>query len=52
MLHWVRNAEWDFGRDRLSEGARQDLPSRFLLTCEALSSTREEYAFTVFERLF
>jgi len=26
--------------------------SRYLLTCEALSSTREEYAFTVFERLF
>src|SRR5215472_15660299 len=26
--------------------------SRFLLTCEALSSTREAYAFTVFERLF
>src|SRR6201984_2817093 len=26
--------------------------SRFLLTCEALSSTREDYAFTVFERLF
>jgi putative transposase len=25
---------------------------RFLLTCEALSSTREKYAFTVFERLF
>jgi putative transposase len=29
-----------------------DHTSRFLLTCEALSSTREEYAFTVFERLF
>src|SRR5262249_40550076 len=29
-----------------------DHPSRFLLTCEALSSTREDYAFTVFERLF
>src|ERR1700738_3961769 len=29
-----------------------DHASRFLLTCEALSSTREEYAFTVFERLF
>jgi putative transposase len=25
---------------------------RFLLTCEARSSTREDYAFTVFERLF
>src|SRR4029077_13820329 len=24
----------------------------YLLTCEALSSTKEEYAFTVFERLF
>jgi len=29
-----------------------DHASRFLLTCEALSSTRESYAFTVFERLF
>src|SRR4029077_7544530 len=29
-----------------------DHASRFLLTCEALSSTREEYAFTGFERLF
>jgi transposase InsO family protein len=29
-----------------------DHASRFLLTCEALSSTREAYAFTVFERLF
>src|SRR5438874_12021545 len=26
--------------------------SRFLLTCEALSSTRQDFAFTVFERLF
>jgi putative transposase len=29
-----------------------DHASRFLLACEALSSTREQYAFTVFERLF
>ena len=29
-----------------------DHASRFLLTCEALSSTRQEYAFTVLERLF
>ena len=29
-----------------------DHASRFLLTCEALSSIREDYAFTVFERLF
>jgi putative transposase len=29
-----------------------DHASRFLLSCEALSSTKEEYAFTVFERLF
>ncbi len=29
-----------------------DHASRFLLTCEALSSTRENYAFTVFDRLF
>ncbi len=29
-----------------------DHASRYLLTCEALSSTRENYAFTVFERLF
>jgi transposase InsO family protein len=29
-----------------------DHASRFLLTCEALSSTKEEYPFTVFERLF
>src|SRR6201988_522996 len=29
-----------------------DHASRFLLPCEALSSTREAYAFTVFERLF
>jgi Integrase core domain/Homeodomain-like domain len=29
-----------------------DHASRFLLTCEALASTREDYAFPVFERLF
>ena len=29
-----------------------DHASRFLLTSEALCSTREDYAFTVFERLF
>ena len=29
-----------------------DHASRFLLTCEALSSTKESYAFTAFERLF
>jgi transposase InsO family protein len=29
-----------------------DHASRFLLTCEALSSPREKYAFTVLERLF
>jgi putative transposase len=29
-----------------------DPASRFRLTCEALSSTREDYAFTVLERLF
>jgi putative transposase len=29
-----------------------DHASRFLLSCEALSSTREEYVFPVFERLF
>src|SRR5258707_626148 len=31
---------------------KREHASRFLLTCEALSSTREDYAFTVFERLF
>jgi putative transposase len=29
-----------------------DHASRFLLTCEALSSTRENYAFAALERLF
>jgi putative transposase len=29
-----------------------DHASRYLLTCEVLSSTKENYAFTVFERLF
>jgi transposase InsO family protein len=29
-----------------------DHASRYLLTCEALSSTREDFAFTTFERLF
>jgi transposase InsO family protein len=29
-----------------------DHASRFLLSCEALSSTRENYAFAAFERLF
>jgi len=29
-----------------------DQASRCLLTCEALSSTREDFAFTAFERLF
>ena len=29
-----------------------DFASRYLLTCEALSTTQEHYAFTVFERIF
>jgi putative transposase len=29
-----------------------DFASRYLLTCEALSSTQEQFAFTVFERTF
>jgi hypothetical protein len=29
-----------------------DFASRYLLTCEALSTTQEVYAFTVFERAF
>jgi transposase InsO family protein len=29
-----------------------DHASRFLLSCEALSSTKENYAFAAFERLF
>lgn len=29
-----------------------DFSSRYLLTCEALESTKEQYAFTVFERVF
>jgi putative transposase len=29
-----------------------DHASRYLLSCEALSTTKEEYAFTVFERVF
>jgi transposase InsO family protein len=29
-----------------------DHASRFLLACEALSSTREQYAFALFERVF
>ena len=29
-----------------------DFASRYLLTCEALSTTQERYAFTVFERAF
>jgi len=29
-----------------------DFASRYLLTCEALSTTQEVYAFTVFERVF
>ncbi len=29
-----------------------DFASRYLLTCEALSTTREQYAFAVFERAF
>jgi putative transposase len=29
-----------------------DFASRYLIACEALSTTREAYAFTVFERLF
>jgi putative transposase len=29
-----------------------DFASRYLLSCEALSSTQESYAFTVFERVF
>jgi putative transposase len=29
-----------------------DFASRYLLTCEALSSTKEQYAFSVFERVF
>jgi putative transposase len=29
-----------------------DFASRYLLTCEALSTTQEQFAFTVFERTF
>ena len=29
-----------------------DFASRYLLTCEALATTKESYAFTVFERAF
>ena len=29
-----------------------DFASRYLLTCEALSTTQEKFAFTVFERTF
>ncbi len=29
-----------------------DFASRYLLTCEALATTKEIYAFTVFERAF
>src|SRR5881397_1161458 len=29
-----------------------DFASRFLLTCEALTTTQERYAFLVFERVF
>ena len=29
-----------------------DFASRYLLTCEALSTTQERFAFTVFERTF
>jgi putative transposase len=29
-----------------------DFASRFLLACEGLSTTREQYAFTIFERVF
>ena len=29
-----------------------DFASRYLLSCEAVSSTRETYGFTVFERVF
>jgi putative transposase len=29
-----------------------DFASRYLLTCEALSTTKEEYAFPIFERIF
>ena len=29
-----------------------DFASRFLIACEGLSSTREQYAFTIFERVF
>ena len=29
-----------------------DFASRYLLTCEALLTTQEKFAFTVFERLF
>jgi hypothetical protein len=29
-----------------------DFASRYLLTCEALSTTQETFAFTVFERAF
>ena len=29
-----------------------DFASRYLFSCEALSSTKETYAFTIFERVF
>jgi hypothetical protein len=39
-------------QEHVDDAPRETAASRYLLTCEALSSTREEYAFTVFERLF
>jgi putative transposase len=36
----------------VAEHAVVSFASRYLLSCEALSSTRETYAFTVFERVF
>ena len=40
------------GEGRPPEPSADRCPSRYLITCEALSTTRETYAFAVFERAF
>ena len=40
------------GRDLLYPLTITDFASRYLLTCEALSTTQEKFAFMVFERTF
>jgi putative transposase len=46
------SCDWDRCQRRDFADAIQDRCPRYLITCDALSTTKETYAFAVFERAF